>query len=238
VDASLYWGGLSSFELGERFAAVLSWEKLIESYPESPFRPDALYRTAEQYTERGDFRKALDLFTELLNEHPEEAQAIGAGQRAEEIRYLFQGLSDREAALSAIIGREGGARTAKGRDAMIELARIYIYEGGKRMDLAQEMLQSVLEKNDLVTAAQAQYLIGEYYYRKSEPIQAAREFLKVVSINPQDRDLMAVSIYRAAEMMHLAGKPRDVRELVQRLEQYFPDSQWTEEANKLLGGGQ
>jgi TolA-binding protein len=232
----LYWGGLSSYELNERFAAVLSWEKLIEAYPSSPFRSDALFRTAELYAERGDFRRALDLFTELLNVHPEEAQAIGAEQRADEIRFLLQGLSDREAALSAIIGREGGARTAKGRDAMIELARMYIYEG-TRLELAQEMLLSILKKDDTVTAGQAQYMIGEFYYRKSEPVQAAKEFLKVVSINPQNSDLMAVSIYRAAEMMHLAGKQRDVRELVQRLEQYFPDSQWTEEANKLLEGG-
>jgi hypothetical protein len=28
-----------------------------------------------------------------------------------------------------------------------------------------------------------------------------------------------------------------VRELVGRLEQHFPDSQWTEEAKKLLEGG-
>jgi TolA-binding protein len=105
------------------------------------------------------------------------------------------------------------------------------------MDLALEMLQKVVERGEPVTASQAQFLIGEYYYRKSEPVQAAREFLKAGYLNPDDPDQMAASIFRAAEMMHLAGNRADVRELVGRLEQHFPGSQWTEEAKKLLEGG-
>jgi tetratricopeptide (TPR) repeat protein len=158
-------------------------------------------------------------------------------QRIDELRYSLQGLSDREAVLSSIIGAEGGATTAKGREAMIELSRLYIYEGSRRMDLALEMLQKVVDRGERVSASQAQFLIGEYYYRKSEPVKAAREFLKAGSLNPEDSDQMAASIFRAAEMMYLAGNMTDVRELIGRLEQHFPGSQWTEEAKKMLEGG-
>jgi TolA-binding protein len=237
VDASLYWGGMASYELGERFGAVLHWERLLENFPVSPFRPDALRRTAEVYAERGDYSRAIELYTTLADEYPEEARVYNAAQRIDELRYLQQGLSDREAVLSSIIGREGGAETAKGREAMIELARLYIYEGSRRMELAFQMLQKVVDKGETVTAAQAQFLIGEYYYRKADPVQAAREFLKAGYLDPNDPDQMAASIYRAAEMMHLAGKTADVRELVGRLEQHFPDSEWTAEARKLLEGG-
>ena len=71
----------------------------------------------------------------------------------------------------------------------------------------------------------------------SEPVKAAREFLEASSLNPGDPDQMAAGIFRAAEMMHLAGNMTDVRQLVGRLEQHFPGSQWTEEAKKLLEGG-
>ena len=237
VDAALYWGGLASYQLGERFGAVLHWERLLENFPLSPFRPDALRRTAEVYAERGDQNKAIELYTLLNEEYPEEAAVYNTTQRIEELRYLLQGLSDREAVLSSIIGAQGGATTAKGREAMIELSRLYIYEGSRRMDLALEMLQKVVDRGEPVTASQAQFLIGEYYYRKSEPVQAAREFLKAGYLNPDDPDQMAASIFRAAEMMSLAGNSTDVRELVGRLEQHFPESQWTEEAKKLLEGG-
>jgi len=237
VDASLYWGGLASYELGERFGAVLHWERLLENFPLSPFRPDALRRTAEVYADRGDQNKAIELYTLLNEEYPEEAAVYNTARRIDELRYSLQGFSDREAVLSSIIGVEGGAKTSKGREAMIELSRLYIYEGSRRMDLALEMLQKVVDRGEPVTASQAQFLIGEYYYRKSEPVQAAREFLKAGYLNPDDTDQMAASIFRAAEMMYLAGNMTDVRELVGRLEQHFPGSQWTEEAKKLLEGG-
>ena len=237
VDAALYWGGLAAYELGENFGAVLHWERLLETFPLSPFRPDALRRTAEVYAERGDQKKAIELYTLLIEEYPEEAAVYNTAQRIDELRYSLQGLSDREAVLSSIIGAEGGAKTAKGREAMIELARLYIYEGSRRMDMALEMLQKVVDRGEPVTASQAQFLIGEYYYRRSEPVQAAREFLKAGYLNPDDADQMAASIFRAAEMMYLAGNMTDVRELVGRLEQHFPGSPWTGEAKKLLEGG-
>ncbi|MBN2552915.1 MAG: tetratricopeptide repeat protein [Spirochaetales bacterium] len=237
VDAALYWGGMAAYELGEKFGAVLHWERLLETFSMSPFRPDALRRTAEEYAERGDQKKAIELYTLLIDEYPEEAVVYSISQRVDELRYSLQGLSDREAVLASIIGAEGGARTAKGREAMIELARLYIYEGSRRMELAPEMLQKVVDQGEPVTASQAQFLIGEYYYRRSEPVQAAREFLEAGYLNPDDTDQMAASIFRAAEMMYLAGNMTDVRELVGRLEQHFPGSTWTGEARKLLEGG-
>jgi TolA-binding protein len=237
VDASLYWGGMASYELGEKFEAVLQWERLVEAYPDSPFVVDALRRTADAYAERGDYRRAIQLYTTLNERFPEEARSYGVPRRLDELRYQLQGLSDREAVLSSIIGGEGGAQTQKGREAIIELSRMYIYESSGRIDLAYQMLQSVVEKQDKTTAAQAQFLIGEYYFRKNDPFRAAQEFLKAAYLNPEDRDLMAASIYRAAEMMSLAGRQADVRELAGRLEQHFPDSPWTAEARKLTEGG-
>ncbi len=235
MDSALYWGAQSSLKQSESFGAVLLLEKLIEGFPQSPFRPDALRESAEIYAGREDFRKALNLITRMISEYPAEAQAVRASQMAEEYRYRIGGMGDREAILSATIGQEGGARTVAGRTAMIELARMYIYESGSRMDFAYQMLTKVVEKkDDPKTAAQAQFLLGEYYYRKSDPVTAANEFLKVAMLQSGDPDLAAASIYRAAEMMAFAGKKRDVQELVRRLQERFPDSQWTLDGKKLL----
>jgi TolA-binding protein len=236
VDASLYWGGMAAQELGEKFGAVLHWERLIENYPASPFRPDALRRTAEAYAGRGDYAKALEDYGVLMRDYPQEAAAYGISQKMEELRLQQKGMSDREAALSVVIGREGGAESARGREAMVELSRLYIFEDSGRLDLALQMLQAVVAKAEPVTASQAQYLIGEYYYRKGDTVRAAQEFLKAAYMNPKDSDTTASSLYRAAEMMSLAGSPRDVQELVGRLEQHFPDSEWTVRARKLLEG--
>jgi tetratricopeptide (TPR) repeat protein len=216
---------------------VLHWERLVEQYKESPFRADALRRTAEIYAKRGDYAKAIALLSDLYKEYPEEAKVYATADRLEELRHLQRGAGEREAALSSVIGREGGARTAKGREAMLELAQLYIYEGSSRLELAPPMLDAVTAKQEPASVAQAQYLLGEYYYRKGELAGAAQAFLTAAAMNPADADRTAASLYRAAEMMSLAGRTADVRELAARLERYFPGSQWTAEARKLLEGG-
>ena len=47
---------------------------------------------------------------------------------------------------------------------------------------------------------------------------------------------MAMSIYRAAEMMKLSGQTEDLKSLVKRLKENFPGTQWAEEGEKLLKG--
>jgi TolA-binding protein len=216
---------------------VLLWEKLAGEHKGSPFRADALRRTAEAYAGRGDYAKAIDLLTAVYQEYPEEAKVYGTADRLEELRYLQRGAGDREAALSSVIGREGGARTARGREAMLELAQLYIYEGSNRLELAPPMLDAVTLKQEPASAARAQYLLGEYYYRKKELAGAAQAFLTAAAMNPDDADGTASALYRAAEMLALAGSTADAREVVARLERYFPGSQWTAEARKLLQGG-
>jgi TolA-binding protein len=237
-DASLYWGGLASFHMGEKYGAVLLWEKIIQKFRESPFRPNAMKKAAEIYTESGEYSKALTLYTELIASYPIEASAVNAEQEAEQLRYLILGLSNTEAELTVTIERNSGARTKKGREALIELARLYLFEHGEeKREIAYQMLLKVVERTeDSDAASRAQYLVGEYFYLKGDYIRAGNEYLKTALMNTDNRDLMAVSIYKAAEMMKLAGKIQEVRELVARLESNFPSSQWAVEGKRLLEG--
>ncbi len=234
-DAALYWGGMASFNLDEPFGAVLLWEKLIKEYPNSTFRADALRRTAEVYEESGDFRKALNYYRELISLYPEEARAIQAERKAETLRFRILGQGEEEAELSVVIGKEG-TNTAEGREAILELARIYIFKSGAKQNLAPPLLNQLIDmkEEDSENAAWAQYYFGEYYYRKNDLKRAANEFLQAISINPEDRDLAAQSLYKAAEMVKLAGNMEEARSLVKRIESRFPSSQWVEEGRKLV----
>ncbi|MBN1686126.1 MAG: tetratricopeptide repeat protein [Spirochaetales bacterium] len=236
-DAALYWGGLAAYESGEPFRAVLLWEKLIESHEESAFRADSLLRTAEVYEESGDFRKALNYYGELIALYPEEAKAASAELQSEKIRFLILGQGDREAELSAIISRNG-PNTREGRAAMHELARVYIYKSGSKQNLAPELLDELISYVDADPeyAAKAYYLYGEYYYRKNELQKAAQSFLQTVVTYPDDRDLSAQALYKAAEMAVISGNRDDARKLVDRIESLFPSSPWVDEGRTLLGG--
>lgn len=238
VAAALYWGGRASLAAGEDFGAVLLWQKLIDDYKTSTYRADAMQRTANIYSTRGDLRKALKLYNELEAVYPKEAAAVGAADKAQKIQYILTGQSEKEAELLVTIGKNNGAETKTGRSAMVELARIYIYKSGSKQDQAVPLLKQVIAKKseDPSNAAQAEYLLGEYYYRNGDLSKAANDFLSAATIDPQNRDLTASSLYRAAEMAKLAGNMADAQTMVSRIEKNFPNSEWAIEAKKLLGG--
>ncbi len=232
VDAALYWEGKAAASAGEGMAAALLWETLIRDYPKSSFRGSALQQTAEAYAGAQQYTHALQLYTSFLADYPEEARA---DIRAEQLRLLASGEGDREAALSAVIAKETGDSR---RQATIELARLYIYRGDSKAESGYQMLLPVVKEGDPRGAPQAQMLIGEYFYRKGDLAEAARQFLAAALIPGAEGQAAASAIYRAAEMMQLAKRPDEVAALVTRLEKGFPDSPWTVKARQLQGAAQ
>ncbi|MGQ9615793.1 MAG: tetratricopeptide repeat protein [Spirochaetota bacterium] len=232
ADASIYWEGFATEKLGEKRGALILWEDIIRSYPKSTFRPDALRAAAETYASSEDYRRALDLYTTLINEYPEYAKGINASLRLEEIRYILFGMSKREAELTALMSKSGGVRTKEGRNAMIELSRQYIQENQK-IERAYQMLSQVIQQDDPETAARAGVLLGEYYFKIGDFERAGREFFQASLRNPGDRDLVAYALYHSAEMMKLAGRDKEMNELLERLNERFPGSEWSDAGKKL-----
>ncbi len=232
VDASLYWGGVAAQAAGEPFAAVLAWEQLATNHPDSAFRAPALLKTAEVYAEARQLAKALEVYDRLVAGYPEEALQAGAGIRAEELRYQVAGVGDREAELLARIRASTG--TAR-RDAQVELARLHVLSGEKKVEDGYRLALQVAAEKDPLPASRALAVAGEYWYRKGNLVEAARQFLEAAATGARDAELAASSIYRAAEMMRLADRPEDLGELVLRLEKSFPASPWTARARKLAG---
>jgi TolA-binding protein len=233
ADAAFYWGGKAALSMGEAMGAALLWERLTTAFPQSSFRGPALLQTADAYAQARQYQKALDLYSRFIKEYPDQARSARADIRAEQVRLLATGEGDKEAALSAVISRETGD---KKRQATIDLARLYIYAGDQRTETGYRMLLPVVKEGDPQAAPQAQMLIGEYFYRKGDLAEAARQFLAAAVMPRVDPDGAASAIYRAAEMMQMAKRADDVAALVRRLEGTFPDSEWTVKARLLLGG--
>lgn len=241
-EAALYWGGVASAAMGEDSGALLQWERLIAEYPEASIRPEAMRRAAALYEERGEYRKALNLYTGLIAAYPREAEAAGAERKRDELVLLIGGVDQREAELLVTIEENERADTRRGREAIVALGRLAIGDslGSSVADaLVLPMLRETvaMADEDPDAAAEAQYLLAEHAYNQEEYRTAGTRYLEVVTIRPSDRDLMARSLYRAAEMMKLAGEDRYSRQLVEQLEEQFPTSEWTAQAGELHTGG-
>ena len=239
-DAALYWGGMSLSGNSEAFGAALLWENIINNYRDSVFRAPAMLKTAEIYSAAGDYSSALAMYERCRLEYPGTERAAAAAHESEKLRLLIGGLSEREAELNVVITREGGAGSAAGRRAMIELSALYISMGGSDLKPAISMLRQVAEHkaDDAEAAADAQFYIGEYYYRQNNFTEAVKAFITAAGINPADKDSSARALYRAADTAVLAGSRSDAVQLIQRLKNYYPGTEWAVEADKLLGGAE
>jgi TolA-binding protein len=233
-DAALYWGGEAAADTGAKFDAALLWVQLATAYPSSPFRAAALRKAAEVYRSANDLKRALDLYNQFISDYPDEARAAKADIAAAELRYQVQGIDATEAGLRAKISNSSGTARLQ---ATVDLAQLYIYSGDGKVDQGYQMLQQVVSQGSGPLTARALYLEGEYFYRKSDLMEAARKFVDAAGAGAADPDFSASALYRAAVMMKLGQRPDQVQSLVKKLTDSFPASPWTAKARKLLEAG-
>lgn len=234
VPLSLYWGGKAAENNGEPYGAALLWEKLVEEHRDSPMHSDALGELAVLYGEQGEYEKALEHYTLLRSLYPDKAAEVGAGARIETLKRVLRGESEREAQLQVTFEQEGTG-TEAGRQAALELAKMYLYRHSAEEERARRMLETLIdEAPDSGSGVRALYYLGEYYMKRGEWAQAARKYFDAALSQSGDRDFTARCMYRAAESAARAGDTTGARRMIGRLESEFPDSQWVREGSKLL----
>jgi TolA-binding protein len=239
-DAALYWGGMASYRIGQRSGALLLWEELIDQYRNSPFRSAAMQRAVEVYVEQEEYRKALNTLTDFIAAYPQEASAVGARRQADQLVLVIGGLSETEAQLWVTIDENNRANTDSGREAILELARMTIYEGGTQgvnQNLIAPLLEEVAGKSDADpdAAARARFLMAEQSYRRGDLQRAANLFLGAAETLASDEEFVAEALYRAGEMKHLQEREQEAAAIVEQLQSRFPDSKWTRRASELVG---
>ncbi len=241
VGGSLYWSGVASYELRETGAALLVWERLISQHRDSAFRFDAMVRASSLYEQRGDLRQALNLLTEAVGRYPARASERTIQSRVDELVLRIGGIGEQEAGLLVEIEQNNRARTSAGRSAILSLARLVIYESvGESVNrrLVLPLLREVVAQENQApqAAAEAQFLIGEWYFQQGDLLDAATAFLDAADVSTDNQDLAAQSLFRAAQAYRQANRPRLVREIVDGMRDGFEGSDWTAEAVRLLEG--
>ena len=236
IEDVLYYGGEAAARRGEPVEALLLWEKLINTRPEGKHRMEALSKAAEIYGQRKDYRKAIRLYDTLIKDYPHEAPVREIEERITLLGFLEEGYTQQVAELKTIILYNDGANTGKGREAMVELASLYILDNLGDVEEARDILTKVIEKGEVATFSRAQYLLGEYYFRKRDYQKAYDAFVKAADKPSPEPGLAPRTLYRAAEMMRLLDRPDMVRSLVERIKREYPDSEWVREGENLLKG--
>jgi TolA-binding protein len=235
IDVSLFWGGMAALKADEPYGAILLWEKLADEHKNSSFYADTLLELAQLHAELGEFQSAVSYYSRYISAFPEQKDAETALQKVETLKRVIGGQGQREAELSVRVEEEG-LSSADGRDAALDLARMYLYQYPEKNDQAFNYLNNLLEYEDQAAeaAAEAYYLMGEYYTKQHEPEEAADSYARAAVLGSGDDDLVAKSLLKAARSALAAGDTRGARSMVRKLETEFPHTQWVSEGRRLL----
>ncbi len=66
---ALYWIGRSYTRVDDREQAIMTWTRLIDTYPNSPFTAESLYLTALQYSDNGRPKRAVEALNRLIRNY-------------------------------------------------------------------------------------------------------------------------------------------------------------------------
>ncbi len=234
-DVSLFWGAESAEKMGRTYGAILLLEKLLEEYPESSFRPNALQKIAFLYAEEGEYSKSLNYYSDFLTSFSDYDSADAVRTQIKKLNLLQSGANEAEAELLVLI-EEKGTQTSESREAYIKLAKMYLYKFNGKEEKAFDLLSSIslLRGKYPSIAAKAVYYLGDYYSIKKDYTKAANYFVDAAALYPDDSDLTGVSLLRASEMSVAAGDFQTAEKMINLLEINFPYSGWLEEGRKNL----
>ncbi|MFA6507556.1 MAG: tetratricopeptide repeat protein [Treponemataceae bacterium] len=252
LDGALYFGALALSSSGKVDAGILLWERLLGDLKTSRYRFAASFAVARAYREKKDWEAAFRAYTSAIAEFGDQARKAGAADEADVLRYLMTGISEKAARLHVVLTKEGGAATAVGRSAALELARFYIRESAQReagLSLLDEIIAA--RADDPIPAAEAAFLKGDYYGLVGVDAydRAALAYLDAVgyaaSVAADAKTSAGVSVraefvpealFRSAAMRVKAGKKESAAEVLATLVKNYPSSTWTVQARRLVEG--
>ncbi len=252
ADGAVYFAGLSQKALGSTDRAILLWERLISDYKTSRYRFPGLLALAKAYREKQEWELVFNTYTTTLAEFGDRARLAGVDDEAETLRYIMAKLPEKAARLHVAMNKANGVRTAEGRSAALQLARYYITESAQR-EIGASLADDVIafRRESPGQAAEAYLLKGDYYGALESWEPAAQAYLDAATAagdSPQGakttggQDIRSAlapeALFKAARARLRLGRRDSAVEITGTLQRLYPSSTWTNQARRLLEGGQ
>lgn len=233
VDSALLGAGLAALKTGPNSAARAFFRTLIDRYPDSDERPQAMLVLAQMDTETNGLRQARSEFEAILDDP--KAKARPDIQRAAQdglVRVLLS-QQDYAAAATRLEAIVAGLPETDPQRYRAQISLGHSRYHLKQYDTALAAYLDAAKSPEDAVASEGMYWAANDYLALDRPVDAAAQFTKFVARFPKS-DLAAKAQLKAAES-YLAAKQTDsaskaYRAVVER----YPDSPQAADARKAL----
>ena len=168
-DAELYAIGTAAMGGGDNAKACLHFERLADNFPNSHYRPDALFKAGQLLERMKDYAGSLSRFLEAAKAFGDTAEGAEATFKAGD-EYYFMGDYDRAVALLEPLTHAPYLPAVRQAEAKTKTG-VCLFTAG-RLDDAEKTLRAVVkeiqddlrdETHDGYLPSQAQFYLAEVY---------------------------------------------------------------------------
>ena len=206
--------------------AVDTYKKIVNEFSGSERAGPSLAALGRIASMRGNHQQAHDYFNRLLEE---------GGRKYQLESYI--GMGNAEIAMGNTNAAEKQYRAALEQNgdyapANVGLAKVSLQQG--EYQAAKDVLGLVAEANTTEIGAEAQYLLGVADQEQGNYKQAVDAYSKVKVLYEAFDSWVAKSLLKKAESFIQMGQTGEAKQMLNSLQQDYPDSPQAQEAQRLL----
>jgi TolA-binding protein len=251
-DEAYYWGGWALFNAGKIEDAINVFNEFIKISSSSKV-PSVLITLGDIMVNRGDYEKAKYYYNIVVNNYKDKPEyntavlklsklastspkATEVPKKVEEKKPEEKKIEEKPKNIESLISSLEEVSKSKDKEsaskAKFELAMIYKSQGNyqKAINLLQEITEEVYNE----TAAQAQFEIGEILRNIGDYNKAWKEYIKVVYIYKDYKDIVVKAMYYTIYCYVQLKEYENAKKLYEKMERDFYKNPWTEKAKDLI----
>lgn len=243
LDASYFYCADSYARENKSARAVLQYEALISTMPQSPYIYNAKKNLVVLNRSLGEYSQALSIAESLLADFPQASDSDGIPDQIAELRQLASGINEKMLSLQKAYDAAGKSDSAEGRAAGADLAE-YLYESVNTKKDGYSLAKELYAKADAsspkgeesAVAVRCAMIVAGYLRDQNDNSTAASSYLDAArharaSGNSQTAER---ALYSATEAFCAAGLYGDARETVKNMKELYPKSKFTSKAAALV----
>lgn len=217
-DTQLFETGMEYLEKSQFIKARLSFQTLINTYPDSEFTPASFLSIADSYYAEGGTEGLLQAeaqYKDFLIFYPMHEMADDAQLKIAAINYRLMRPYDRD--------------PTNARKAEVEFKRfLQNYPDSELTPTAEEALREVEE-----TLARHDHAIGDFYFDRNSYGAAENRFREVVDKYPEF-SMMDQTLYKLGRSLEESGRINEAAPYYEQIASEYPFSDHFEEVREKL----
>ena len=230
-DYALYQAGEALNYAGQPEEALQSLQGLLDRYPQSPWRPEALYRMAGIHFQEQNYDEAESTYRDLLEEYPDHQLAPEAQYGIGDSRYNAGAMEDAVAAYRQVLENYPESPTAT--EAASSL--FFALNAAGQSDRADEIITSIAEANpDANLRDRLRFQQAKAAYQSGQSKKALSLFQEFVRTSSAP-SLLPDSYYYLGLLYADQDQDTEAKNYLQQLVDQHPESEVLPEGALRLG---